>query len=161
MIQVRCPKCSTTLALKQAPAAGKVKCPKCGAIIAVGTPSPVATPQAAAKKPAIPPPSAGRSQDGEIDFRTIPIQSAPAPSGNFPMAGSRKIYDGPIELDPIPKQRTGDDEEEDDEEAAPSKSKSTGKKSSKTTVIVALIVVLLVLGAGGGFAFWKLGGAGN
>lgn len=163
MIQVRCPKCSTSLALKQAPAAGKVKCPKCATIIAVGSAAPAAVPQGAAKKPANPAPRAGASGNGEIDFRNIPSSSGPAPSGNFPMPVARKVYDGPIALDPIPKQKTGDDdddEEEDDEPAQPS-SGGKSKKSKQATTIIGLVVLALVLVAGGGVAYWKFGGGGG
>ena len=161
MIQVRCPKCSTSLALKQAPAAGKVKCPKCATIIAVGSAAPAAVPQGAAKKPANPAPRAGASGNGEIDFRNIPSSSGPAPSGNFPMPVARKVYDGPIALDPIPKQKTGDEDEDEDDEPAQPSSGGKSKKSKQATTIIGLVVLALVLVAGGGVAFWKFGGGGG
>ena len=164
MIQVRCPKCSTSLALKQAPAAGKVKCPKCATIIAVGSAAPAAVPQGAAKKPANPAPRAGASGNGEIDFRNIPSSSGPAPSGNFPMPVARKVYDGPIALDPIPKQKTGDDdddEEEDEVEPSQPSSKRKSKKSKQARTIIGLVVLVLALVAGGGVAYWKFGGGGG
>ncbi len=156
MIQVRCPKCSTALALKQAPAAGKVKCPKCATIIAV---APTA-PQVAPKKPVNQAPPAARSDAGEIDFRTIPSSPAPNLAGNFPMPGDRKIYDGPIALDPIPKQKTGDEDEDEEEEVKPGQSPtpSKNKKSKHTKTIVVISVLVFVVVVGGGVAFWKFGG---
>ena len=159
MIQVRCPKCSTALALKQAPAAGKVKCPKCATIIAVGTATPTAPP-AAPKKPVNQAPPAARADAGEIDFRTIPSSPSPNLAGTFPMPGDRKIYDGPIALDPIPKQKTGDEDEDDEEEvnAGQSPTPSKNKKSKRAKTIVVIGVVALVLVVGGGVAYWKFGG---
>ena len=163
MIQVRCPKCSTALALKQAPAAGKVKCPKCATIIAVAPTAPSAAPQAAPKKPVSQAPPAARSDAGEIDFRTIPSSPAPSLAGNFPMPGDRKIYDGPIALDPLPKQKTGDEDEDDEEEvnAVQSPTPSKNKKSKQAKTIVLISVLALVLVVGGGVAFWKFGGGGS
>ena len=156
MIQVRCPKCSTALALKQAPAAGKVKCPKCATIIAVAPTAPPAAP----KKTVNQAPPAARADAGEIDFRTIPSSPSPNLAGTFPMPGDRKIYDGPIALDPIPKQKTGDEDEDDEEEvnAGQSPTPSKNKKSKRAKTIVVIGVVALVLVVGGGVAYWKFGG---
>ncbi len=160
MIQVRCTQCSAALSLKQSPTSGKVKCPKCAAIISVGTssapPIPAAKPSPVTRPPVRP--TAQPSFDGEIDFRNIPVASAPLPSGNFPMLGTARVYNGPVTLDPIPTQRANEDDE-DDEDDSPSVGTQPSPGKKQTNLVVALAAAAIVLIAVGGFFAWKMSGS--
>lgn len=194
MIQVKCTQCGTSLALKQPPASGKVKCPKCAAIVSVSAtlqpqaassptptrPTPSGAPRPApgsaptAARPAATRPNTARPTQtarptatgltDDIDFRSIPVPTAPAPSGFFPVAGNVRVYDGPVQLDPIPKQKTGDEDDDDEEEAATANASrgkgSTKDKQARTIGIIVGIVGLLVVGGGGAFMFLGGGGGG-
>jgi hypothetical protein len=162
MLQVRCPKCAVTLSLKQSPPGGTVKCPKCAAIISVGQPAqaagvsrPTAGNAPAAPRQATAPPS---GIAGDIDFRSIPVPPMHTPSGHFPMPGQARVYDGPISLDPIPVQRTGDDDDE-PEEQPQGKGQNAVKKAKQTKVIVSLVAGVLALVAAGGAGFVLMGGS--
>jgi hypothetical protein len=190
MIQVKCPQCSTSLALKQAPASGKVKCPKCAAIVTVPTtaqapaapqsaggatsgPRPAATARPAqggrpsgpgqATRPAAPARGASTSFADDIDFRSIPVPTAPAPSGFFPMANDARVYDGPVSLDPIPKQKSEDDDEEEElHSAEPTKSRGKGNvKKNQAKVIGIIGGLVLLLAVGGGAAYMLMGSGGG
>lgn len=115
MLTVKCPKCAAALRMAQAPAGGRVKCPKCAAVIAVnpttgaspGTSSP-GNPQAASRsaapRQAAPRPSGTVDPDDEnFDFGRIAFPTAAnvAAVSQFPSAGGKSIYQGPIPGDPL------------------------------------------------------------
>lgn len=190
MIQVRCPQCNAALSLKQTPASGKIKCPKCAAIVNVAASPAAAKVPAAATQPtqrAVAPaarpaaqqarpaaqqarpaaqqarpaqaPSANAGFD-DIDFRSIPVPMAPTSSGYFPVAGDARVYDGPIALDPIPVQKTG--EEDDDDDGAFNGGAAGPTQKAKQAKVIGIIAGVGVLLIGGGIgAFVLMGGGGS
>lgn len=154
MIQVRCPQCATVLAIKQAPPAGKLKCPKCSTVFAVGN-----SPASASARPAPSPrPPAASSSSREIDFRNILAQPVAPASGVFPVPGQRRVYDGPIELDPIPVLKTEEQETGQHPAAGAKPPANKDKKLKQKKVILGLVAGIISLLALGGGAFWCLGG---
>ena len=178
MIQVRCPQCNTTLSLKQTPASGKIKCPKCAAVVNVAAAPAAAQAPAAVKQPAqraatpaarpatpqARPARATSSNAGldDIDFRSIPVPVAPTSSGFFPVAGDARVYDGPIALDPIPVQKSGDGDDDDDDDDAFSGGAGGPTQKAKQAKVIGIIAGVGVLLVGGGIAaFMLMGGGGS
>ncbi|MGV3485826.1 MAG: hypothetical protein ACO1RT_15520 [Planctomycetaceae bacterium] len=148
--------------MSNAPAATASAPPASARPATAGKPAPGRTAAAAAAPRSAPQaarPATSSAFDGEIDFRSIPVPALNAPSGNFPVVGQIRPYDGPIALDPIPKQSTGDEAEDDDEDVQTSAANQ--KKSSQAKVVAGLIGGLVCLVAVGGAAFWMMGGGGG
>ena len=166
MIQVRCPKCNTALSLKQPPPAGKIKCPKCAAVIEVSK----ASAPAAAKPPAAntsskqPARQSAAAIEGEIDFASIPVTAARPSDGNFPIYYAPQIYDGPIQLDPIPQPKIENEDGEEEhgghggQNAEPAAgNQKSGKPKRPVGLIVGIVVAVVVLAVVGGVLYWQFG----
>ncbi len=159
MLTVKCPHCSTALKLREAPPSGKVKCPKCSNIVPV---------QAAASKPAPQqraPVAAGPAVDPDddaFDFGRINFPSASGATAvsQFPVTGSRKVYEGPIPGDPLAAEADEEDDEEADDgghvaTASPRKKKKNpmvliGALGGLAVVLIGGIVAVALMGGGGG-----------
>jgi|GEM_PF-2671310 len=158
MLQVRCQKCATVLAIKQAPTSGKMKCPKCNAVISTTSALSASAPPAFSPNPNI--------TQSEIDFRGIPSQSIATPSGNFPVHTRHRVYDGPITLDPIPEPKVEEPTKGNGHShgaiSQPQKaSNKTAGKSNRTRMILGVVTFMILCSIFGAILYWKFGPTGG